>query len=51
MIFRSSNQNRSQFSTNFNLLTMYPYNSTIYMRPAMELGIDLQTKGFFFPLR
>jgi len=23
----------------FNLLSMYPYNSTIYLRPAMELGV------------
>ena len=29
-----------------NLITMYPYNSTLYMRPAMELGIICRTSGF-----
>lgn len=29
-----------------NLLTMYPYNSTIYMRPAMELGLIYKPKDF-----
>jgi len=29
-----------------NLLTMFPYNSTIYMRPAMELGLIYKPKHF-----
>ena len=29
-----------------NLLTMFPYNSTIYMRPAMELGVIYKPKHF-----
>lgn len=30
----------------FNLLTMFPYNSTIYMRPAMELGLIYKPRHF-----
>lgn len=30
----------------FNLLTMFPYNSTIYMRPAMELGLIYKPSHF-----
>ncbi len=29
-----------------NLLTMYPYNSTFYMRPAMEIGIVYKFSNF-----
>lgn len=29
-----------------NLLTMFPYNSTVYLRPAMELGIIFKPKNF-----
>lgn len=29
-----------------NLLTMFPYNSTIYMRPAMELGLIYKPSHF-----
>jgi hypothetical protein len=29
-----------------NLLTMFPYNSTIYVRPAMELGLIYKPKHF-----
>jgi len=29
-----------------NLLTMFPYNSTIYMRPAMELGLIYKPTDF-----
>ena len=28
-----------------NLITMYPYNSTVYLRPAMELGVIYKLKG------
>jgi hypothetical protein len=33
----------------FNLLTMFPYNSTIYFRPVMELGVIFYP-GIFIPL-
>lgn len=31
----------------FNVLMMYPYNSTIYLRPTLELGIIYKPKSFF----
>jgi hypothetical protein len=30
----------------FNLLTMFPYNSKLYIRPAMEIGIIYKPKNF-----
>lgn len=30
----------------FNVLTMFPYNSTVYVRPAMELGVIYKPKYF-----
>jgi len=30
----------------FNLLSMYPYNSTIYLRPAMEIGLIYKLSHF-----
>lgn len=31
----------------FNTLLMYPYNSTFYLRPTMELGVIYKPKNFF----
>jgi hypothetical protein len=30
----------------FNLLTMFPYNSTFYLRPAMEIGLIYKPSNF-----
>ena len=30
----------------FNILTMFPYNSTIYFRPVIELGVIYKPSGF-----
>lgn len=29
-----------------NMLTMFPYNSTVYLRPTMELGVIFKTNNF-----
>jgi len=33
----------------FNLITMFPYNSTIYIRPAMEIGVIYHASHFISP--
>lgn len=35
----------------FNLLSMFPYNSTVYLQPAVEIGVICKTGKFFRNVR